>query len=322
MADSEEAPEAADPRSLWRSAAATIAARGKRLWTRRSVQHLVMATNRFNHRLGTQFAGALTYFSFLAVVPILMVAFSIAGFILASQPALLAGLRDDIAQQLPQGLSDTVTGVLDTAVNARLTVGLIGLGIALYSGISWMGNLRAAIQAMWRPDFDSNQDIAAENLLQYYWKSLKYLVFLGTAILVSLSLTAAASWAQDIIVTWLGMDTVTWLAPVFTIVSILTAVTADVLIFLWLYLVLSPTHLKPAGKPLLRGAVLASIAFEALKIGLTFLLPLLLTSVTAKLFGQVIGLLFFFNLVATVVLFIAAWIATYPGQPSAAEPHR
>jgi membrane protein len=64
-----------------------------------------------------------------------------------------------------------------------------------------------------------------------------------------------------------------------------------------------------------------SLAFEALKFGLTFLLPLLLTSITAKLFGQVIGLLFFFNLVATAVLFIAAWIATYPGQPSAAEPH-
>jgi membrane protein len=146
----------------------------------------------------------LTYCSFLAVVPILMVAFSVAGFILASQPALLAGLRDDIAQQLSEGLSDTITGVLDTAVDARLTVGLIGLAIALYSGISWMGNLRAAIQAMWRPDFDSNQDIAAENLIQYYWKSLKYLVFLAAAILVSLALTAAASWAQDVILTWLG----------------------------------------------------------------------------------------------------------------------
>jgi membrane protein len=117
------------------------------------------------------------------------------------------------------------------------------------------------------------------------------------------------------------VKSVTWLAPVFTIVSILAAVAADVLIFLWLYLVLSPTHLKPARKPLLRGAVLASVAFEALKFGLTFLLPLLLTSVTAKLFGQVIGLLFFFNLVATAVLFIAAWIATDAGQPCAAEPH-
>ena len=322
MTDGDQVKRAARRAPGLRDAATGIAVRGKLLWQRRGVQHLVVAINRFNNRLGTQFAGALTYFSFLAVVPILMVAFSIAGFVLASRPTLLTGLRNDIAQQLPQGLTDTVTSVLDTAVDARLTVGIIGLVIALYSGISWMGNLRAAIQAMWRPDFDTNQDIAAENLIQYYWKSLKYLVFLGTAILVSLSLTAAASWAQELILTWLGLDSVAWLAPIFTIMSILTAVAADVLIFLWVYLVLSPAHLKPTRKPLLRGAVLAAIAFEALKFGLTFLLPLLLTSVTAKLFGQVIGLLFFFNLVATTVLFVAAWIATYPGQPSAVPPTR
>ena len=310
-------PERVPRRSL---AAAGISDRAKLILRRPAVQHLAVAINRFNHRLGSQFAGALTYFSFLTLVPILMVAFSIGGFVLASRPELLAGLRDDIAQQLPQGLSATVTGVLDTAVDSRLTVGVIGLAIALYSGISWMGNLRAAIQAMWRPDFDANQDIAAENLFKYYWKSLMYLVFLGVAILVSLALTSTASWTQQLVLRWLGLDELTSLTPVFTLMSMLIAVAADVLVFLWIYLVLAPAHLKPGRKPVIRGAILMSVAFEALKLGLTLVLPLLLTSVTAKLFGQIIGLLFFFNLVATSVLFVAAWIATFPGQPSAATP--
>ncbi len=297
------------------------AVRGKRVWRRPGVQHLVAAVDRYNDRLGTQFAGSMTYFSFLALVPILMVAFSIAGFVLASHPTVVTSLRNDIAGQLPKGLSGTVTGVLDTAVDARLTVGIIGLVVALYSGISWMGNLRSAIQAMWRPDFDSNNEIRAENLLQYYWKSLQYLFFFGLAILLSLLLTAAGSSAQTVIMRLFGLDRITWLNPVFTIVPILLAVAADVLIFLWLYLVLAPKHLKPGHHALIRGAVMVSVAFEVLKLAFTVILPLLLTSTTAKLFGQIIGLLFFFNLVATVVLFVAAWIATTPGQPSAGGPN-
>ena len=39
------------------------------------------------------------------------------------------------------------------------------------------------------------------------------------------------------------------------------------------------------------------------------------TSATAAIFGPVIALLFFFNLVAQLVLFVAAWIATSEGAP-------
>ena len=304
--------------SVVQRAAAGLTGWGKQVWKRPATRHLIHAIDRYNDRLGTQFAGSMTYFSFLALIPILMVAFAVAGFVLASRPALLTTLRTDIAQQLPTGLSSTVTGILDTAVNARLTVGILGLTIALYSGISWMGNLRAAIQAMWRPDFDSNNEIRAENLLQYYWKSLQYLIFLGVAILVSLALTAAGSSLQTVLLRWLRLDQIGWLHPVFTLIPILLAIAADVLIFAWLYQVLSPRHLKPGRRPLFQGAIAVSAGFEILKLAFTVILPLLLTSTTAKLFGQVIGLLFFFNLVATVVLFVAAFIATTPGQASAA----
>lgn len=298
--------------------ASGVAGRGHRVWRRPGVRHLVEGLGRYNDRMGTQFAGAITYFSFLALVPILMVAFSIAGFVLASRPAVLTDLRNDIADQLPTGLSSVVTGVLNTAVDARLTVGLIGLVVALYSGISWMGNLRGAVQAMWRPDFDTNNEIRAENVLKYYWKSLQYLIFFGLAILLSLALTTTGAWAQRFFLRLLGLDKISWLGPVFTVTPILLAVVADVLIFLLLYQVLSPTHLKPGRRALIRGAVAVSVAFELLKLAFTVVLPLLLTSTTAKFFGQVIGLLFFFNFVATIVLFVAAWIATTPGELSAA----
>lgn len=48
------------------------------------VAHLIRATERFNDRLGNQFGAAITYFSFLSMIPIMMVSFAAAGFILAS----------------------------------------------------------------------------------------------------------------------------------------------------------------------------------------------------------------------------------------------
>ncbi len=38
-----------------------------------SVAHLLRAAERFNDRLGSQFGAAITYFSFLSLIPILMV---------------------------------------------------------------------------------------------------------------------------------------------------------------------------------------------------------------------------------------------------------
>lgn len=58
--------------STIRRMASGVAGRGHRVWRRPGVRHLVEGLGRYNDRMGTQFAGAITYFSFLALVPILM----------------------------------------------------------------------------------------------------------------------------------------------------------------------------------------------------------------------------------------------------------
>ena len=294
--------------------------RTRRLLRRPGVRHGVRALERFNARLGLQFAGALTYFSFLAVVPIIMVSFSVAGFVLATQPSLLRTLQDGITSLLPGSLATSIKDLLTEAINARLTVGVIGLVVALYSGVSWMGNLRSAIQAMWRPDFDSEQEIAAETLWGYYLKSLLYLIGLTFGISVSLTLTTLGTSAQQVVIGWFGLDRFTSLTPLFTIVPILLAVVADMGLFFALYRTLAPSAYPASTKALLRGSATAAVAFEVLKFALTYVLPTLLRSATAKIFGPIIGILIFFNLVATVVLFLAAWIATADGSRAGETP--
>ena len=296
-------------------------------WFRRGVRrpgvrHIVRAFNRFSARLGWQFSAAITYFSFLAVVPILMVSFSVAGFVLASQPSLLTSLQDSITTLLPTSLASSIKTLLDEAINARLTVGVIGLVVALYTGVSWMGNLRSAIQAMWRPDFDTDQEIAAETIWGYYLRSLVYLAALTLGIVLSLGLTTVGTSAQSVVLRWLGLDKITGLTPLFTLVPILLAMLADMVIFLGIYRVLPPKAYSAPRKALVRGSAVAAVAFEVLKLGLTYVLPTLLKSATAKIFGPIIGLLIFFDLAAIVVLFVAAWIATASGSRAAETPPR
>ena len=64
------------------------------------IAHLIRATERFNDRLGNQFGAAITYFSFLSMIPILMVSFAAGGFVLASHPMLLQDIFDKILQNI------------------------------------------------------------------------------------------------------------------------------------------------------------------------------------------------------------------------------
>lgn len=274
------------------------------------VAHIIRAAERFTARLGPHFAAAITYFSFLTLIPLLMLGFSIAGFVLAGQPELMQELRDAVTDQLPGSTGDSIAGVLDSAVNARLSVGLVGLVVALYTGTNWMGNIRAAVQAQWRSDFDDDQEIAQENILVNFGRNLVRLLGLGLAILLSVALSLSGGALQPLLVEWFSLDDIGWVQPILRVVPILIAVVADTLIFFWLYSSLSPRNSTVPRRDIIRGAVLAAVGFEILKLALTTFLPMMLNSPTAVTFGSIIGLLFFINFTCTLLLFVAAWIAT------------
>lgn len=291
-----------------------------RLKSKEWVKHLTRAGKRFSERLGSQFAAAITYFSFLALVPILMVAFSIAGFVLSSHPELLTELQNKIASQIPGTLKTPISEAVDHAISSRYSVLSIGLVIALYSGIGWMGNIRQAIQAQWRPDFDDDQEVAQQSFLKNLFRNLWMLVGLGLALVVSLALSSIASTATNKILDLVGLADVSWLKPLLTVVSLVLAIAADLLIFLWVYSVIPPQNMKVPRAVLVRGSIFAAVGFELLKFALTNGLSALVSGGSSgAVFGPIIGLLAFFNLVATLVLFVAAWTSTSHGGPTKEE---
>ncbi|OCA52391.1 inner membrane protein YhjD [Photorhabdus namnaonensis] len=272
------------------------------------IAHFIRATLRFNDRMGNQFGAAITYFSFLSLIPILMLSFAIAGFILASNPDLLAKLINGIANSISDPtLANTLKNSVDTAIKQRTTVGLTGLAIALYSGVNWVSNLRQAILAQFHPVWVRNQEDNEKIYFKYLRDSIS-LIGLLLALVITLSLTSIAGSAQATIVKMLGLDGIEWLRPSWFLIGLAISISANYLLFLWLFWVL-PRH-QPERKALLKGTLMAAIGFEALKYIMTMTLPRLANSPSGAAFGSVIGLMTFFYLFARLTLFCAAWIAT------------
>lgn len=273
-----------------------------------SIAHLLRATERFNDRLGSQFGAAITYFSFLSLIPILMVSFAAVGFVLASNPDLLTGIINKIVGSISDPtLASTLKNTVNTAIQQRTTVGLTGLALALYSGISWMGNLREAIRAQSRDVWERNpQD--QEKIYFRYTRDFVSLSGLVVALIITLTLTSIAGSAQATIVRALGLEGIEWLRPVMTLIALSISIFANYLLFLWIFWML-PRH-KPKKKALLRGTLLAAIGFEVIKFVMTMTLPQVAKSPSGAAFGSVIGLMAFFYFFARLTLFCAAWIAT------------
>jgi membrane protein len=267
------------------------------------LDHIVLAYERYTESYGAHYAAAVTYFSVLSLVPILMIGFAVAGFVLQSQPDLLADLRELIAGAVPdKKLVDQINEAVDNALDSKGTVGVIGLLGAAYSGLGWMSNLRDALTAQWGH--------ARQNLPFFgsLWRDLVSLVVLGLAIVLSFGITAAGSGFAKDVLAWMGFEDAGWAHALVRIASILLSLLANWMVFLW---VLARLPRKKVGlRSALRGALAAAIGFEVLKQAATIFLSFVTRSPTSAAFGSVVGVLVFANLVAQFLLFITAWTAT------------
>lgn len=272
------------------------------------VAHLIRATERFNDRMGNQFGAAITYFSFLSMIPILMVSFAAAGFVLVSHPTLLEDIFNKILTNVSDPtLASTLKNTINIAVQQRTTVGLVGLAVALYSGINWMGNLREAIRAQSRDVWERNAT-DDEKFWVKYLRDFISLIGLLVALIITLSITSIAGAAQEMIISALYLDSIEWLKPAWRLIGLAISICANYLLFFWIFWRL-PRH-RPRKRALMRGTLIAAIGFEVIKIIMTYTLPSMVQSPSGAAFGSVLGIMAFFYFFARLTLFCAAWIAT------------
>ncbi|MGJ7907683.1 inner membrane protein YhjD [Actinopolyspora sp. H202] len=279
------------------------------------LDRLVRAAQRYQSHYGDYYAAAITYFSVLALVPLLMIVFAVAGFVLTSNPDLLQRLQSAISEAVPSPqLSQLINDIVDEAIKQAGAVGIIGLLAALYSGLGWMTNLREALTAQW------GQGPTDLSFLKRTLADLLSLLGLGVAMAVSFGISALGGGVGRMLFRLAGVENNAWVGIVLWLLALLLSLAASWLVFLWVLARLPrrPVTLRSA----VWGALFAAVGFEVLKqVGVVYLNSLS-SSPAAAAFGPILGLLVFAYLTSRFLLFVTAWTASArENQPVAAvEP--
>jgi membrane protein len=274
------------------------------------VAHALRMNNRYATRLGDQFAGAITYFSLLAMVPIFMFAFSALGFTLTVlRPDLMELVEARILFQLkgaPEGLQTQLTGLIENLLHNWASVGLVGLVSSIYSSAKWAGNLKSAVRAQTRPVFDMEE----RKRFMPVEVVLNFAILQGLLVIlaVTFALAGIATSLTGTIVHWLALDDVPGVPVFLRVVGPILSSFAGWVLFVYLYKVL-PQQMFPF--PIIaKGALIGSAGLFGLQYLTGFLMGKFSGNPAAAVFGPVIVLMLFFNLFTRLTLYVAAWIAT------------
>ena len=265
-------------------------------WVLRSRPYQVY--EHFNDVDANELAGAVTFFGFLALFPLLTAGMAVAVSVLSSQQVLR--LQNRIAAQVP-GLSQSLD--LEGLVRNAGTVGAVSGVLLMVSGLGWVNTTRVSSRKVWRLPVEPGNAVMRKVL------DVGVLVGLGLVALVSIGASAFASALTGQVAHWIGVEHVTGGRYLLAAVAFLIAVGSDTLLFAYL-LVGLPRISGQRTRLVVQGAVMGAVGFELLKQ----LLSAYLSNVARKnvygAFGTPIALLLWINFIFRWLFYCTAWIAT------------
>lgn len=266
--------------------------------------HVMRAYQRFDERHGGFFAAGLTYYTIFALFPLLMVGFAVVGFTLSRRPQLLSTIDDHIRSSVSGALGRQLVDLMNSAIDARASVGVIGLATAAWAGLGWMSHLRAALTEMWW-----EQRIDSPGFVRNKLSDLIAMVGTFVVILATLGLTALGQAApMSAMLKWLGIPEFSVFDWIFRGISILVSILMAWLLFTWMIARLPREKVSLVNS--MRAGLMAAIGFELFKQVGSIYLRVVLRSPAGAAFGPVLGLMVFSYITAYLVLFAAAWAAT------------
>lgn len=265
--------------------------------------HMIKAYQRFAKQKGTFFAAGLTYYTIFALFPLLMVAFAVAGYTLKRQPQLLNSLDDKIRQAVSGELGQQMVELMNSAIDARASVGVIGLLTALWAGLGWMWHLREALSEMWEQQVDPDGFVRT--------KLSDLLAMLGTFLVLTVTVALSAlgqTGPMNAVLKWLHIPDFSIFDEIFRGVSLLVALLVSWLLFTWMIARLP--RLPGSFVTSMRAGLMAAVGFELFKQLGSIYLQTVVRSPAGATFGPVLGLMVFAFVTWSLLLFATAWAAT------------
>lgn len=266
----------------------------KALLDKPTVKRLLASWQRFTQRQGPQHAAAITYFSVLTIIPVLMLFGAVTGFILTVlRPDWLEVVRSTINEVLGGSqMSQSVVATLDRALKSWRGLGLTALLTASYTGSGWIGNLRIGFCEMLRSE-DAESQLLKQGFLKALFRNLA--VFFG--LLLCLVLVLA--------ITILGMAFADQLGFLGGLARILLTVGVSWIMIAFLFLTLPEEKL--AVRHWAIGALGGAVLVTTLEQFAGLIIAAFSGNPTTAVFGNVIIIMLLLNLVAMIMLLTSSW---------------
>ena len=255
---------------------------------------------------GPILAAGMSYQAVFAVFAALAVGFSVAGSVLAGNPALLDSLLDLIQGAVPGlfgeggAIEDPQALLASSAVRATGIIGSIGL---LVTALGWLASTRDSVRRI----FDLSPPATFFLLLKV--KDLGLALCFALAMVLSAGLSVVSTGLLGFAFRLLQVGEDSLLAVVVgRTVGLVLVLALDTAVLAGAYRILSGVRIPRL--QLLQGALLGGVAMGVLKVLGTALLGGASRNPLLASFAVIIGLLIWFNLICQVILICASWIAT------------
>ncbi len=285
----------------------SLVTRAKSLIERVQQSKPVRVFTRYGRRGGPLLAQGLSYQSIFATFAAIWVSFSVAGFVVSSNPEFLDALIRNLSLSIPGLIDDgdgngaiKVSDLLNTeALSWTGSIALVGL---LLTAIGWLGASRQAVRSI----FGLPPDDANFFLLKL--KDLGLGIGFGVAVIVSSVLTVFSTNALGWVLTTIGISEDSDFSS-FTVQAVVLSLTfaLDTAVLMTLYRVLAGIPVPV--RRLLGGSLVGAALLGVLKFLGSSLLGGASSNPLLAGFAVIIGLLIWFNLVCQVILVGASWIA-------------
>lgn len=266
-------------------------------WAHRATHtSLGRALRRFHHFRGTRLAGTVTFYGFLSVFPILVLAFSVT----------LRVVGADGVAQLEQFVEEYVPGVADQLAlqqvrSSAASLQLVGAATLLLTGLGWVDATRASVRSMWGLP-DKHGTLVVRKL-----GDAVALVGLGALVALSLVASTWVSGAGEALLTrWDADGSTAGVLAANVLAQALAALTASVIVA---YIVSGLPRIRVPWRVLLPAAIVGGVALEVLKRLLIGYISGFASNNTYGAFGVPVALLVWIYVVARLLMVIAAWTA-------------
>ncbi|QIG44142.1 YihY/virulence factor BrkB family protein [Nocardioides anomalus] len=269
-----------------------------------ALDHALRTQEHYGETKAGQQAGAVTYFGFLSVFPVLALAFFVVGWVAKVYPDAQDTLQTSVMSMFPGLIGNGPSKLnIEDFQNSAATAGVIGLVGVLYSGLGWLSALRDALIAVFAlPDREQPSFVMGKA------RDLLVLVIIGTVLLVAVAFTGLVSGFSSDLLDWLGLSTALgWLV---TLLTVALGLLANAVLFFAMFRLLAAPDVPR--RAMWSGALLGAVGFEILKQVSGLLIRSTQGQPAFQVFGLTLVLLVWINYFSRLVLYAASWAWTHP----------